>query len=564
MSPSKRQSGAKRPNILILCMDQWDARMELPEGVELPALERLEARGVTYDNAYCTVPVCTPSRATMWTGVHAKETGLSDNTNFAWIHELSPEIPTIGHMLRDQGYYTAFKGKWHLSEVPKGEDALERYGFADYQQWGEMFGAPLQGEMLDGTAAFETVDWLENTGTRLEQPWMLVSSLVNPHDVMFLQTDPIEAPEPEGAMEGLQTTPQRLGWFQERWDVTLPKNFDDDYALQPYGVRHYKEYIDRNYGRIPDDRTDLWLERRNYLINAMRLVDSEFLKILDALDRLELWDNTVVIFTSDHGEMNGAHRMTQKGAIAFDEAAVVNLTVCAPGGPRGKRTDAVWSHLDLVPTLLEFAGLDAEAIRARYPHLKGRGHKAAILAGGKEGPRGHASAPGDGALYCWDGLHSLDVDWALSGALQALTAMGDSGPHGPEAGREEALKAAGEKFGAPDFRRRTFFRCVVDGRYKLVRWFSPEEYGNPSTYKELYATSDVALYDLENDPGELENLGHPDHPAHDPALIERMLTKLHNLVECELGEDKRPFDLDLFGTREVRYGRGGEWRHAAD
>src|SRR5690606_40393532 len=65
-------------------------------------LERLESMGVTYDHAYCAVPICTPSRASMWTGVHAKETGLWDNTNFAWIGELSPEIPTVGHMLREQ------------------------------------------------------------------------------------------------------------------------------------------------------------------------------------------------------------------------------------------------------------------------------------------------------------------------------------------------------------------------------------------------------------------------------------------------------------------------------
>lgn len=557
MSPGGRNAGTARPNILILCMDQWDTHMELPEEVELPALEQLQARGVTYDNAYCTVPICTPSRATMWTGVHAKETGLWDNTNFAWIKELTAEIPTVGHMMRDQGYYTAFKGKWHLSNVPHGEDALERYGFADYQQWGEMFGAPLQGEMLDGAAAFETVDWLENAATRLEQPWLLVSSLVNPHDVMFLQTDPIETPDPDGAMAGLQTTGQRLGWFQQRWDVKLPHNFDDDFALQPYGVLHYKENIDRNHGRIPDDRTDLWLERRNYLVNAMRLVDAEFLKILDALNRLDLWKDTVVIFTSDHGEMNGAHRLTQKGAIPFDEAAIVNLTVCVPDGPRGKRTDAVWSHLDLAPTLLEFAGLDADEIRERYPHLRGRSHRAAILAGGKAGPRGHASSPGDGALICWDGLHSLDVDWALSGALQELTQMGMSGPHGPDLGREEAIREAGRKYGAPDFSRRTFFRTVVDGRHKLVRWFSPEEYGNPSTFEELYVTGDIALYDLERDPGELENLGHPDHPAHDPAVVDRMLTKLHALVEREIGEDRAPFDLNLFGTREVKYREPG-------
>ena len=238
--------------------------------------------------------------------------------------------------------------------MPHSEDALERYGFSDLQQWGEMFGAPLQGAQLDGAAVFETVDWLEHKGTQLEQPWLLVCSLINPHDIMFLQTDPVEQPHPEGAMTGKQTTVQKLDWFQKEWNVTMPDNFEDNYAQQPFAVRHYKESIDKNYGGIPDDRTDLWLKRRNYLINCMRLVDFEFNKVLETLDRLDLWKDTVVIFTSDHGEMNGAHRMTQKGAIHFDEAAVVNLTVCAPGGVQNRRTNAVGSHLDLAPTLARF------------------------------------------------------------------------------------------------------------------------------------------------------------------------------------------------------------------
>jgi arylsulfatase A-like enzyme len=66
----------QRPNILVLCIDQWDAHMDLPEGVELPGLERLETWGVSFDRHYCTVPICTPSRATMWTGQHAKQVGL--------------------------------------------------------------------------------------------------------------------------------------------------------------------------------------------------------------------------------------------------------------------------------------------------------------------------------------------------------------------------------------------------------------------------------------------------------------------------------------------------------
>ena len=553
MDTSESSSGrGQRPNILILCMDQWDTHMDVPEEVEFPALERLEAQGVSFDRQYCTVPICTPSRATMWTGVHAIHTGLWDNTNFAWIEELTSEIPTIGHLLREQGYYTAFKGKWHLSETERSEDALERYGFSDFQQWGEMFGAPLQGEQLDGTAAFETVDWLETKGSQLDQPWLLVCSLINPHDIMFLQTDPVEAPHPNGAMTGLQTTVQRLGWFEKQWNVEMPENYADDYRLQPPGVQSYKDIIDFNYGNVPDDREDLWLIRRNYLINCMRLVDAEFNKVIHALDRLGLWENTIVIFTSDHGEMNGAHRLTQKGAIHFDEAAIVNFTVCVPGGPQGQRTAAVGSHLDLAPTLLEFAGLTTEEIRERYPHLKGRSLRSAILNPEGDGPRGSANHPGDGALFCWDGLNMLDPAWGITGILKLLTDMGN-GPRAPRSKRQEKMHEAGKIHGAPDFDRRTFFRAVVDGQYKLVRWFSPNEYGNPSTLEELLSTGDVTLHDLVNDPGEMENIGHPDHPKYNPELVEHMLKKLHALVAHEIGEDKAPFDLDLFGTREVKY-----------
>jgi arylsulfatase len=352
-------------------------------------------------------------------------------------------------LLREQGYHTAFKGKWHLSEVPRGEDVLERYGFADYQQWGDMFGAPLQGEMLDGAVASQVVDWLEHGAPQLGRPWLLVCSLVNPHDIMYLRTDPIEVPHPNGAMAGLQTQVQQLGWFQQQWDLTLPDNHADDFTLQPYGMRHFKKFIDLNYGQVPDDRPDLWRARRNYLVNCMRLDDAQFLKIVEALDRLDRWRDTVVILTGDHGEMNGAHRMAQKGAIAFDEAAVVNLTVCVPGGPRGRRTAAVGSHLDLAPTLLSFAGLSQEEIRARYPHLKGWSLKDVVMDPGQPGPRGSAEAPGGGALFCWDGLHALDNDWGISGALKVLTEMGISGPHGPDLGGDARLKEAGRKFGAP-------------------------------------------------------------------------------------------------------------------
>lgn len=123
--------------------------------------------------------------------------------------------------------------------------------------------------------------------------------------------------------------------------------------------------------------------------------------------------------------------------------------------------------------------------------------------------------------------------------------------------REKKMREAGAEFGAPDFSRRTFFRAVVDGRYKLVRWFSPTEYGTPASAEELYATSDVSLHDLVSDPHELDNLGNKDHPRYDEALVARLLVKLNALIERELGSDDNPMDLDMFGTRDVTYGAEG-------
>ncbi len=177
------------------------------------------------------------------------------------------------------------QGKWHSlrrSDTRGRARALRLFGF---QQWGEMYGTPLEAAMLDSTATFEAVDWLEHKAPTLDQPWLLVGSLINPHDVMFLQTDPFQEPHPNSSLAGLLTTVQRLGRFEQEWDGAMPTNFADDYERQPPGVLHYKKNLDLNYGRIPDDRTDLWLKHRNYLINCMRPVDAEFSRHIATLDR---------------------------------------------------------------------------------------------------------------------------------------------------------------------------------------------------------------------------------------------------------------------------------------
>ena len=118
-----RPVGARVPatgpyNILFILTDQerYFRPGELPIGYSLPAHERLGKQGTTFVNHRINSCVCTPSRSVLYTGQHIQQTGMFDNTNFPWIKSMSPEIPTVGDMLRDAGYYTAYKGKWHLTK----------------------------------------------------------------------------------------------------------------------------------------------------------------------------------------------------------------------------------------------------------------------------------------------------------------------------------------------------------------------------------------------------------------------------------------------------------------
>ena len=144
-SASTTAAAAGPHNILFILTDQerFFRPGELPAGFRLPAHERLMARGTTFVNHRINSCVCTPSRSVIYTGMHIQQTGMFDNTNFPWIKSMSRDIRTVGDMLRDAGYYTAYKGKWHLhkefetvnklgSPTKIFTQEMEDYGFSDY------------------------------------------------------------------------------------------------------------------------------------------------------------------------------------------------------------------------------------------------------------------------------------------------------------------------------------------------------------------------------------------------------------------------------------------------
>jgi arylsulfatase len=226
--------------------------------------------------------------------------------------------------------------------------------------------------------------------------------------------------------------------------------------------------------------------------------------------------------------------------VAFQESVNVPLVIADPRHPGANRSDAVGSHLDLVPTILAFAGLSEDERRTRYPFLKGHDLSGVVGDPSSVGPRGSSATPGTGSLMTYDMIATVDAEWFTRNATKvfdaAAAAAGQEFHHGMA-----AFKELVEEIGVPDLEKREMFRGVFDGRYKLVRYFGMGNYHLPTSVQQLLADNDVALYDLQSDPEEMDNLADPAHPKYDEALLSAMNQKLNALITEEIGEDTAMF-----------------------
>ena len=177
-SAKSNGNGQRPPNILFILTDQERYFDRLPSGYRLPGKERLLELGTSFTNQQIASCVCTSSRSNIYTGQHIQQTKLFDNVNFPWVDSLSTDIPTIGHMLRELGYYSAYEGKFHMaielegevSDPPElvGREVMEAYGFSDYTGIGDSIGSTQGGYLNDGWIAAFTQRWLKHRGTKAE------------------------------------------------------------------------------------------------------------------------------------------------------------------------------------------------------------------------------------------------------------------------------------------------------------------------------------------------------------------------------------------------------------
>ncbi len=521
-------------NILFILTDQerFFRPGELPVGYRLPAHERLMKQGTTFLNHRINSCVCTPSRSVIYTGQHIQQTRMFDNSNFPWIDSMSTEIRTLGDMMRDAGYYTAYKGKWHLTKEFETVNKLgtptkiftqemEAYGFSDYVGVGDIIAHHQGGYLHDGVIAAMASSWLRGKGRELSsegKPWFLAVNLVNPHDVMFYDTDaPGTSVQASKALTHVVREPMDP-LYAKQWQFELPPNHSQslDAPGRPPAHRDFLRSHDALVGEIPNE-APRWRRRHNYYLNCLRDVDRNIATILAELDASGQANRTIVILTADHGDMDGAHQLHAKGAVAYREQNHVPLIVSHPAYAGGKQCHAVTSHVDLAPTLVAMTGVDSAKQAAISKGLPGKDFSGILSAPERAG----LTAVRDGVLFNYNMFAYLDGDYLYKAVA-----------HIKAGGKPNQLKEAGT---VPDMQKRGAVRMVYDGNHVFARYFSPKQHNRPTSLEDLYRLNDLELFDVKADPMETRNLA--QSKEHRDLLL-AMNDKLNRLIDSEVGDDR--------------------------
>ncbi len=318
-------SSPPSPNILLILTDQLSADALSCAGnqwVKTPAIDRLSERGVRFERAYCTHPLCSPARSSLFTGLMPHQSGVYDNSI---PFTVGADCTGLGAHLRQAGYHCAYVGRGPAPDI---------HGF-------ELLG---ENDCMDPVVTPLASRFLETSRT---EPFLLAVSYHNPHNIcewarrQNLRDAAIEVPS------------DRRQW------PPLPANF----AVAPYeadAVRWYQQSHLHAHPE-PDWSADDWREYLYAYYRLVEAVDAQIAELLAALERSGAAENTIIIFSSDHGNGCAAHRWNQK-TVLFEECIRIPLIVVDPRhGRRGvvDRSHLVSLGLDFFTTACDYAGVAA-------------------------------------------------------------------------------------------------------------------------------------------------------------------------------------------------------------
>ncbi len=340
-----------KPNILLLMVDQMTVRALSIYGnrvAKLPHLEKLASDSMLFENAYCASPLCAPARFSLLTGKQSAKINAFDNAS-----EFPAATPTLPHYLRSHGYFTVLCGKMHFI----GPDQMHGFNkrmttdiypasYAWVPQWdkgasfitsGVTCASILESGPCIRSMQMDYDDEVEYRGiqtlydlarSRNRHPFFLTVSFSHPHHPFTISRE-----------------------FWDRYaedDIDLPEVGNIPFAQLDYHSRGLYFAHGRHLHKITQDSV---IQARHAYYGMLSYVDDKIGRLLDVLNKTGLADNTLVIFTSDHGEMLGERGMWHKHHF-YDATARVPLTLRLPGKITPSRISAPVSHIDLMPTIL--------------------------------------------------------------------------------------------------------------------------------------------------------------------------------------------------------------------
>ena len=402
----KNASTLNQPNILILMVDEQryptvyeSFRLQNFRRQFLSTQEALRSTGMEFHRHYTASTACAPSRTSVYTGHYPSLHGVTNTDGAAKsandddIFWLDPHtVPTLGDYFRAAGYRTFWKGKWHIAhadiEIPGSNQSLasydsngnrdlakeqlymnagrlEDYGFSGWIGPEPHGTAPLNSGSSAGSGkksrdqafADQTIELLQQLNNNpSNQPWLTVASFVNPHDIaMYGFVSRL------GELAGLYDFSVNMRVPHDLFDqLMFAQTKNENLLSKPSCQKSYRDSYSEFFQ--PTQMTPGFF-RLYYQLHWN--VDIQLGRVYQALRQTRFFENTIVVFTSDHGELLGAHGgMHQKWYQTYDEALRIPLIFSNPVlFPQPQSQEIATSHIDMLPTLLGLAGLDADALR---------------------------------------------------------------------------------------------------------------------------------------------------------------------------------------------------------
>lgn len=375
----------EKPNILLILVDQVRRDSVGCYGSRIcrtPFIDQIAANGLRFDSAYTSISLCSPARASIFTGLYPHQHGMLFNTTSSLFGRsiLAPDTKLINYYLGRAGYKCGYAGKWHISEKGPAEYDFKGTTFPgfglpnefveDYDQFLKSQGhagmrsinvrdystpmgsldlrLPLQfgydgiiqvpAELTpSGFVASKTIELLEEME---EGPFFITSSFWGPHH------------------PGLPSEEYAKLYSSE--DIPPWPNFEDDLSDKPHIQSRYRRCLNKFFSNTT---WSTWAKTISRHYAFLTMIDSQIGRILDSLERLKLDRKTIVIFTSDHGDTLGCHGgQFDKGPYMYEETYLVPLLMQFPDNYvkkeiKGKLVSSLISNMDIFPTILDFAGI---------------------------------------------------------------------------------------------------------------------------------------------------------------------------------------------------------------